>query len=120
MSKGGELKEAQELASRLTQRITIEQPATTADGQGGQSISWQTLATVWAEVLPQRSGGDERVMGEQLQAKVTHRVTIRYRDDVLPKHRISHAGKHYNIRSIRNVQSANVLLEIEAEEGVAQ
>lgn len=112
--------DARDLASRLRQRITLQQAQETADGAGGSSRSWSDVATVWAELVPYRvSRGDERVLAEQLQAEVTHRVSLRYRSDVTVDMRISYAGRLFNIRSVTNVGEADVLLDLLVEEGVA-
>lgn len=111
--------DARELASRLKQRITIEQPTESADGAGGTTRSWSTLATVWAELVPLRSGRGESLVNRQLTAEVTHRITIRYRADVTTAMRVSYGGRVFNIRKVTNVGEAKVTLEMLAEEGVA-
>lgn len=111
--------DARELASRLKQRIIIQQPIETADGVGGTTRSWNDVATVWAELVPLRSGRGEALVNRQLEATVTHRVTIRYRADVTTAMRINYGGRVFNIRSVTNIGEANVTLEMLAEEGVA-
>ena len=106
-----------EIASRLRQRVTIEQPSESADGAGGTTRSWTTLATVWAELLPLR--GAENLLAFQQQAELTHRVTLRYRDDVTTAMRLSYDSRVFNIRSTRNVEERDQLLELLVEEGVA-
>lgn len=109
-----------ELASRLRQRITFQEPVETPDGAGGYTRSFSDVATVWAEMLPYApSLGGERLQGRQLQEQVTHRVLIRYRADITTAMRIYYAGRYFNIRSVINVNEANVLLHLLAEEGVA-
>ncbi len=111
--------DARELASRLKQRITIEQPTENADGAGGTTKSWSTLATVWAEVLPLRSGRVEALVNRQLTAEITHRIVMRYRDDVTAAMRVSYGGRLFNIRRVTHVGEAKVTLELLAQEGVA-
>ena len=106
-----------ELAARMRQRVTIEQPSESSDGAGGAVISWTSVATVWAEVMPLRSGNVEVLFAGQLEARGTHRITIRYRDDVDTSMRVSYAGRVFNIRRIHNVSEANVMLELLVEEG---
>lgn len=109
-----------ELASRLRQRITFQEPVETPDGAGGYARSFSDVATVWAEMVPYApSLGGERLHDRQLQEQVTHRVLIRYRGDITTAMRIHYAGRYFNIRTVVNVNEANVLLHLLAEEGVA-
>lgn len=105
-----------DLASRLRQRITLQQPVEATDSGGGVTKTWQNVATVWAEMVPLR--GDERVIAEQLPSVVVYRVTIRYRDDVQPSWRIQYKGKSLNIRATMNADERNAALILVAEEGV--
>ena len=69
-------------AGKLRQRLTLQTTAPAQDAHGQPIDSWSTLATVWAEIVPTR-GYERFVSGaEQQQAVLTHRVRIRFRDDV--------------------------------------
>lgn len=70
------------LASRLSERVRIEQVAETVDEFGGMSVAWEELATVWAEVKPISSTAREREVAAQPTAIAGYRVLIRFRDDV--------------------------------------
>ena len=37
---------------QLRTQLTLEQPVETPDGQGGFTLTWTTLATLWALVEP--------------------------------------------------------------------
>lgn len=108
-----------ELAARMRQRITLQTPQESDDGAGGVTRSWSDVDTVWAEVLPLSGGRIERLFARQLQDEVSHRIIIRYRDDVTATMRVVYAGRAMNIRSVVNVAEAGVMLEILADEGVA-
>jgi SPP1 family predicted phage head-tail adaptor len=110
--------DARGLSVRLNKRITIQQAAEVADGAGGYVRSWTSVATVWAEMIVERSGG-EQVFAEQVQAAARFRFTIRYRSGVTAAMRVLYGTRVFNIRQIINPEEANVLLVIEAEEGVA-
>lgn len=69
----------------LRHRVTIQQRATTQDSYGQESQALSNISSipnVWADVRP--ATGQERFVGgaEQVQATLTHRVTIRYRTDL--------------------------------------
>lgn len=84
----------------MRHRVTIEQPLRTGDEGGGAEITWQPVATVWAEIQPKT--GREVFESDQLGGRVTHDVRMRYRDGVTPKMRIFHAGRTFDIRFAAN------------------
>lgn len=109
-----------ELAARLRQRITFERSVETTDGAGGVSRSFTEVATVWAEIIPQTpSISDEKYLYGQMQSSITHRILLRYRNDITTAMRVRYAGRCFNLRVMINVGEADMLLELLAEEGVA-
>lgn len=107
------------LAQRLRHRVQLQAPNETSDEAGGSSISWENVATLWAEITPLQAGRYERVFAEQLGERLTHRITLRYRADINSTQRILFGERLFNIRSVVNVGEAGVIAEILAEEGVA-
>ena len=107
----------QPCAGDLRHRITIQSSVKTGDGGGGFTVAWSNLATVRGKIEPLR--GREQLHGMQLEARVTHRILIRYRSDVTAANRILFGTRTFNIRSVLNVDERNRWLEILAEEGVA-
>ncbi|HLA24593.1 MAG TPA: phage head closure protein [bacterium] len=87
-------------AGELRERITIQRKTTPVaqDGFGGESITWVTLAAVWAKVEA-LSGREFIGMGRQ-EAAVTHKVTIRERDDVTPAMRIAWGAQILQIEAV--------------------
>jgi SPP1 family predicted phage head-tail adaptor len=68
-------------AGNLRDRITIRRQVNLKNPEtGGLERSWETLATVWAEV--KAINGREAVIGNTLQGISTFQVTIRWRGDV--------------------------------------
>jgi len=67
-------------ASDLRHRVTIQTPVRTGDGQGGATVTWTDVATVWAQVTP--GTGGERVIAHGLREQSPYDVRIRYRPDV--------------------------------------
>jgi SPP1 family predicted phage head-tail adaptor len=105
------------IASRLRQRIMIQQPDNTSDDAGGIVKSWADLSPAWAEIEPLSAG--ESFQAERMQSATIHRITIRFRDDVTTAMRILFEGRIFNIRAITNLLERDILLELLAEEGVA-
>ena len=63
-------------AGRLKHRVQI-QTATTARGATGEPVAtWTTVKTIWAAIEPVK--GDERLAAQGVQARLTHRVHLRY------------------------------------------
>lgn len=113
------LTETTNLASRLTHRITIQEPVYTSDGEGGNTVSWSDAMSVWAEIRS-RNSGDERVFSGKIESTITHMITMRYKADIDAKMRISYNGRLFNIRRVIDVDAKGILLSIMAEEGVGQ
>ena len=83
---------------KFDRRITIEQKSVAQDATFcTEIITWNTLATVWAnvqDVLPSRS---EAVQQGLSAARNQTRIRIRYRSDVDSSMRITHNGTVYQI-----------------------
>lgn len=104
----------------LRERVTIERATRSADSSGGSVVSWAPLGhapTVWARVEP-LSGG-EALQAMRLEARITHRVTLRWRDDVSATMRLVWRARVLNIRAVTNPDERRRYLELLCEEGVA-
>ena len=108
--------DARKLASRLNERILIEAPVTTSDGQGGVLRVWEEVASCFAEVTPLYGSAGERVDAEKQVMRLEYRITLRARTDVTHAMRVRWNGKTLNIRAVVRQPA---LLELLAEEGVA-
>ena len=106
-------------ASLLRHRLTLQQETQTPDGAGGYTRSWQNVADLWAEIdfVPSRMGSENPFAG-QLQSRVTHRITIRYRAVIDASMRFLYDNRIFNIRNIMNSLENNNTLEVLADEGV--
>ena len=98
----------------LRRRVTLEQPATTADGMGGVSTTWTTLATVWAAVAPK--GGTEKLHADQLTSTITYDVTIRYRKDVDASMRVGYEGRTLRILGVIDQDERHRFLTLSCDE----
>lgn len=88
------------------------------DRIGGQVVQFRTVGTAFVQITP--ISGRERLQGAQLDAETTHRVWMRYRSDLTPKHQLRYGSRQFNIRSIINRDERGAMLELLCEEGVAQ
>ena len=113
-------------SSRLRHKLTLQQEVQTPDGAGGSVRSWQNVADLWAEIIPiggsssklNLSAGKEVMVGGQVQAEVSHRILLRYRDGVLPSMRLVFESRIFNIRSVANIEERREKLELLVQEGV--
>lgn len=103
------------MIGKLRHRITIESKGQASDGAGGYIESWSPFATLWAEVKPINSR--ERFQAEQVQARTTHRIWIRYRDDLETDMRVSYQSRSMAILGITDPDERKHWLVIDCEEG---
>lgn len=87
MATGGTATSLAQSASDLRQRVLIETPTSTPDGYGGSTVTWSTVATVWAQVTP--TGGGEKVIAHGVRDESTYQVRIRYRSDASAEWRVT-------------------------------
>lgn len=102
------------LSTRLNKRVVIQSPSDSSDGGGGVSRSWVNVATVWAEI--DSLSGKETLRFGQLQTTYTHRIMMRYRDDMTSSMRIVYDGRVFEIQRIHNVNEESVILDVYVEE----
>lgn len=98
----------------LRSRLAVEAPMETDDGAGGVSRSYETIATVWAEVTPVSAA--RAIEAERTGARVTHRIAIRYFGGITTKHRLRDGDRLFRIVSLRDRDGRKRFLSIEAEE----
>ena len=85
----------------------------TADG-GGATLTWQPVATVWAEISP--ASGREVVVADGLSVRVTHEVRLRYRADLASEMRFTSGARVLDIRVVRDVDGRKRWLSCLCEE----
>lgn len=103
-------------ASRLKERVTVQEPVASSDGQGGQQIVWEDVATLWAEVTIVGNGGRERETGQQTEAAAGYRVRLRHRPDIDATMRLQWRSRTLSIHSVHEQDDRLELLAY--EEGV--
>lgn len=84
---------------KLRHQVTLQFRTETQDPDTGAiTQAWADVDTVWGRVEP--LSAREFIASQASQAKVTARVTIRYRADVVPTMRLVHRGLTYNIEGV--------------------
>ena len=105
------------LAGDMRERVTVQRATASADGYGGQNVSWADVATMWAKVQPVK--GTEGVQAGGVAALETYLVTVRYGADVSELDRLSWRSKTMNIRTAQDRERNRQWLTLECEVGVA-
>lgn len=86
-------------AGALRHRITIDELVITQDSDtGAVEETWAEFCSVWAAIIP--LSGREFVAASAIQDSVNTRITIRWREGILPEMRVHHAGAIYNIKAV--------------------
>lgn len=94
----------------MNKRVTVQRPVRTADGAGGNEISWENVATVWAALSPV-SGKEDLVHG-RLKGEVTHKVTVRYRSGLTTEMRLLLGDRVLDIRAVIDPQERHRFLDL--------
>jgi SPP1 family predicted phage head-tail adaptor len=84
---------------KYTERVAILSPTESRSFSGESVMSWgTTLATVWAQV--EGLASRDILQAQQANVIATHRIRIRYRDDVTHLHRIVWRGRTMELSSV--------------------
>lgn len=85
-------------AGSLNTTVVIQQRASGQDAAGQPSATWDTVATVWANV--RHPTGNEAMRADKDISINSVRVRIRYRTDVTPAMRLTHGSATYQIKAV--------------------
>lgn len=96
--------------SELNKRITIQSPTQVADGMGGWTTTYATVATVWAAVWP--VSAKETLKAGQTAMEITHRIRIRYRAGIDASYRVLFGTRYLAIVSIINQNESGEWLDL--------
>ncbi len=99
----------------LRHHLTLEQTVRTPDAGGGATVSWSTVATVWASV--EAVGGGEHEAADRADARTRYRIRMRYRLDVTAGMRFRQGARTFNIRTVLDEEGRRQWLICLCEEG---
>jgi len=88
--------------------LVYERPESARDSRGQSIKTWVAVATIQANVNP--LAGREGYWAKQVNAEVTHEVTLRYRPWLDPTGRFRFVGTNrvLNIKGVINVEERGV------------
>ena len=101
-------------AGQLTARLELEAPVAVSDGQGGAVVDYQTRASLWARIEPVTQLVTEQAGAEVFA--VTHRVWLRFRDDLAAGMRLRKGGRIFAIRAWSDPDETRRFLVCRCEE----
>jgi len=84
-------------AGELKQQVILQIRTRVPDTKGGTVETWTTHATVWAKITP--STGNEFLLNDQVQSRVTTVIEIRYRKKVTAAMRVNYGGRIFDIEA---------------------
>ncbi|MGE0501457.1 MAG: phage head closure protein [Rhizobiaceae bacterium] len=94
---------------KFSRELVLETATRTADDVGGFTEIWAAVATVFARVEPLRAAAGVR--GDREILSVTHRVTIRRRDDVSTGMRFRDGGRLLTVSTVHDPDESGRHLE---------
>ena len=103
-------------AGKLRHRLALQSAATTRNSYGEKEKAWSTYDTVWGSVEPMQ--GNERVLAQQVNAKLSHKIRIRYNSSVTVQHRILFDSRYFHINAIILPEEREAEMELMCSEAV--
>jgi len=101
--------------------VSVDNPSRVPDGDGGfsETFSSASPATMWARIEPATASNVERLVGNTVEGKITHLVTMLYHSGVGMTTRLTHEGRYLFVRGMQNVDEIDRQLVLACEEVVA-
>ena len=105
--------------SKLRKRITIQSHTQVSDGQGGRTLTWTDLITVWASLEPVSKR--ELIYTQSMQYRRTHKIIIRSSETtrtITNAMRIKYGDRTFQVKGDITPDERNFYLFIDCEENV--
>ncbi len=106
-------------AGMLKEAVLFQRRSLTADGAGGQTVEWETVANAPTRAHVRPVGGSERYASDRTEAIVRLRLVTRYTDLLREGDRVQIRDKVHNIRFLDNIEFKDKWLQIDVDGGVA-
>jgi SPP1 family predicted phage head-tail adaptor len=103
-------------AGPMRHRVEFQRAETVPNDFGEPVETWATYATRWARVQPLR--GRDRWAAQQVNAQVTHEITLRHVRGVKAEHRIKFGDRVFTIEAPVNPEEKGAVLTLPCREEV--
>ena len=97
-------------SGNLKHKIDIQEPIETKNSFGEIESTWQTFVIAYASIVP--ISGKEYFSSSRLNSEVTHKLEIRYTQNILPKMRVSYGERVFNIESVINIREERKTIQL--------
>jgi SPP1 family predicted phage head-tail adaptor len=99
-------------AGDLRQRIEVQAQRLPVlrDEIGGVTEVWERVGLRWAQVEPLQ--GRELEAARAIEARVTHRVTLRYMAGLTPQHRLLLETRVFNIAAVLDLEERHIMHQV--------
>lgn len=97
-------------AELLIEPIGVLQPTQVSDGEGGFTVTYQNVGTIWGMFIP--LGENRSLIAAQESYTKSARVFVRYPLTIDSTYRLDIGGVQYTIHSITDVNNKKEYLEI--------
>lgn len=101
----------------LRRRLRIEVPSLSAKEGGGAAVAWQSMGTMWAELIP--LAGREVFQADGVSAIAMYEIRTRFRAEVTPEMRFVMGERVFEIRAVRDIEGRRRWLSCLCEERVS-
>lgn len=99
--------------------VEIQKSHEYCNSDGSIAATWETLAYVWAEIVP--LSGSEDYVAQGLSASVVYRISTRYfkaLESIVPKMQIVYGDRTFEIVAVRNLDERDRWLVMNCQENV--
>lgn len=90
----------QTLTASLPEQAQIQRPGQSADGLGGVTESWTTVATVACRRSPAQQTAQEQLIAESVRPRVLWRLTLPANTDIRPADRVQLGAVRYTVQGV--------------------
>jgi SPP1 family predicted phage head-tail adaptor len=103
-------------AGRLRHKVSVQSRSQSLNsyGEPSNSFSQVTDGSVWASIEPLTGG--ENPTGDSREAVVSHKIVMRYMENVSPTYRIVFGSRVFDVVSVINKDERNIGLELMCRE----
>ena len=109
----------------LKHRVTLQKQSTTADGYGWTVGTYSDVKDVWTKITP--LSAYERMRAEQLQSHITHKVLLRWQnelgsgsEELAHGYRILYGSRVFVIHGVIKVDEEEWYYNLQCEEKAAE
>jgi SPP1 family predicted phage head-tail adaptor len=98
----------------LRHKITLQERKNTENEYGESTEEWIDIYTIWASVNP--VVGREYFAAETVNSEVTHKIRIRYKENINPFMRVKFKERFFRIISVIDFEEKNLEMQLMCKE----